>query len=180
MSNKDEVSNYNAFLSYLESYDNRTEIQSNLSVFYEKISTALDNLSNEDDIDMIKILLKCLNQLVIIGEAEFKPFSNVTLYKALEFLTESDEDDELKIIPLMIIYSLTRYCDEQMVSLKSNIIDYMLLLKNGKNETVDDLCGRILAHFEIEGVDGIGMEMNDEKMVNEDTNNKNEEEEEED
>ena len=184
MSNKDEVSTYNAFLSYLESYDNRTEIQSNLAVFYEKISTALDGLSNVDDINMIKILLKCLNQLVIVGETEFKPFSNVTLYKALEFLTESDEDDELKIIPLMIIYSLTRYCDEQMVSLKSNIIDYMLLLKNGKNETVDDLCGRILAHFEIEGgEDLMKMKMNDEKIMvdNEDINmnNKHEDEEEE-
>ena len=185
MSNKDEVNTYNAFLSYLESYDNRTEIQSNLAVFYEKISSALDGLSNADDIDMIKILLKCLNQLVIVGEAEFKPFSNVTLYKALEFLTESDEDDELKIIPLMIIYSLTRYCDEQMVSLKSNIIDYMLLLKNGKNETVDDLCGRILAHFEIEGGEGImEMKMNDEKIMGDDDNdmnmnNKHEDEEEE-
>ena len=60
----------------------------------------------------------------------------------------------------------------------------MLLLKNGKNETVDDLCGRILAHFEIEGGEDImEMKMNDEKIMvdNEDINmnNKHEDEEEE-
>ena len=134
-------------LSYLQKVDNKQEIQTNIKSLWISITSCLDEPQIEST--RLKLCLNCLCQLVIACEEAFKPYASATLYKSLDCLTEREEDDDLRLISLNTIYSLTRYCDEQILPLKNNIGDYMLLLKNGKNEQIDIMCTKILTHYEI-------------------------------
>lgn len=140
-------SDLSSLLSYLQDFNNKTSIQIDIKEIWNSLTSSIDDPSISSS--MLKASMNCLCELIIASEEVFKPYASATLYKALDCLTEREDDDELRVISLNCIYALTRYCDEQILPLKNNIADYMNLLKNGKNEKIDLLCAQILAHYEM-------------------------------
>ena len=47
----------------------------------------------------------------------------------------------------MIIYSLSKYRDEQLQPLSDHIIDFLKVLERGKNVEINNLCNTMLKHF---------------------------------
>ena len=117
----------------------------NLSDNWELIIDLLDNPENKSNSNNIKKILKCLELLIDLSETKFRPYASSALYQALDYLTETDI--ELQKRSLMIIYSLTKYCDEQLKPLSDNIIDFLKVLQNGNNIEINNLCNTMLKHF---------------------------------
>ena len=114
-------------------------IVDNISDSWELIIDLLDNPNS------VKNVLKCLEILINLSEEKFRPYASSALYQALDYLTETDK--ELEKRGLMIIYSLTKYCDEQLQPLSENIIDFLKVLQNGNNIEINNLCNTMLKHF---------------------------------
>ena len=123
----------------------------NLSENWELIIELLDNPEIKSNSNSIKNILKCLELLINLSEDKFKPYASSALYQALDYLTETDI--ELQKRSLMIIYSLTKYCDEQLQPLSENIIDFLKVLQNGNNIEINNLCNTMLRHFTGENVE---------------------------
>ena len=123
----------------------------NLSDNWELIIELLDNPEIKSNSNSIKNILKCLELLINLSEEKFKPYASSALYQALDYLTETDA--ELQKRSLMIIYSLTKYCDEQLQPLSENIIDFLKVLQNGNNIEINNLCNTMLKHFTGENVE---------------------------
>ena len=135
----------------------------NISDNWELIIDLLDNPENKSNSNNIKKILKCLELLIDLSEVKFRPYASSALYQALDYLTETDI--ELQKRSLMIIYSLTKYCDEQLKPLSENIIDFLKVLQNGNNIEINNLCNTMLKHF--------NGELENENENNEDSNENN-------
>ncbi|MBQ4205053.1 MAG: hypothetical protein II662_00145, partial [Bacteroidales bacterium] len=92
-------------------------IVDNISDSWELIIDLLDNPEIKSNSNSIKSVLKCLELLINLSETKFRPYASSALYQALDYLTETDT--ELQKRSLMIIYSLTKYCDEQLQPLST-------------------------------------------------------------
>ena len=107
------------------------------------------NLMNNPEIKLnssdIKNVLKCLELLINLSQDKFRPYASAALYQALDYLSETDI--ELQKRSLMIIYSLSKYCDEQLQPLSDHIIDFLKVLERGKNVEINNLCNTMLKHF---------------------------------
>ena len=136
-------------------------IVDNLSDNWELIIDLLDNPEIKSNSNSIKNLLKCLELLINLSEGKFRPYASSALYQALDYLTETDI--ELQKRSLMIIYSLTKFCDEQLKPLSDNIIDFLKVLQNGNNIDINNLCNTMLKHF-------TGKKDEEENANNEDSN----------
>lgn len=75
-------------------------------------------------------LLNSLISLIFAAENLFKPFSTVTLYKILDYLT--DNDWFKRKLALNVVYTLVVYCQEEIISLKGHIIEFLKVLKSDK------------------------------------------------
>ena len=139
----------------------------NISDNWELIIDLLDNPENKSNSNNIKKILKCLELLIDLSEEKFRPYASSALYQALDYLTETDI--ELQKRSLMIIYSLTKYCDEQLKPLSENIIDFLKVLQNGNNIEINNLCNTMLKHFNGE----LENENENENENNEDSNGNN-------
>ena len=122
----------------------------------------------------IKNVLKCLELLINLSEDKFKPFASSALYQALDYLSETDI--ELQKRSLMIIYSLSKFCDEQLQSLSEHIVDFLKVLEKGKNVEINNLCNTMLKHFagnedEIEENENENENRNDNVEENEENEN---------
>ena len=126
-------------------------IVDNLSENWDLIIDLLDNPEIKSNSNNIKNVLKCLELLINLSEAKFRPYASSALYQALDYLTETDV--ELQKRSLMIIYSLTKFCDEQLQPLSDNIIDFLKVLQNGNNNEINNLCNTMLKHFNGENED---------------------------
>ena len=152
----------------------------NLSDNWELIITLLDNSEIKSNSNNIKNILKCLELLINLSADKFRPYASSALYQALDYLTETDT--ELQKRSLMIIYSLTKYCDEQLQPLSENIIDFLKVLQNGNNIEINNLCNTMLKHFmgeneeENENEENIHEEDDDDKVIDLDNGNNNENE----
>ena len=120
-------------------------IVDNISDSWELIIDLLDNPEIKSNSNSVKNVLKSLELLINLSEDKFKPYASSALYQALDYLTETDK--ELQKRGLMIIYSLTKYCDEQLQPLSENIIDFLRVLQNGNNIEINNLCNTMLKHF---------------------------------
>ena len=120
-------------------------IVDNISESWELIIDLLDNPEIKSNSNSVKNVLKCLEILINLSEEKFRPYASSALYQALDYLTETDK--ELEKRGLMIIYSLTKYCDEQLQPLSENIIDFLKVLQNGNNIEINNLCNTMLKHF---------------------------------
>ena len=137
------------------------------------------DLMNSQDVKLnstdIKNVLKCLELLINLSEDKFKPFASSALYQALDYLSETDI--ELQKRSLMIIYSLTKFCDEQLQPLSENIVDFLKVLEKGKNVEINNLCNTMLKHFngneenEIEENENENENRNDNMEENEENEN---------
>ena len=123
----------------------------NVSDNWELIIELLDNPEIKSNSNSIKNILKCLELLINLSAEKFRPFASSALYQALDYLTETDT--ELQKRSLMIIYSLTKYCDEQLQPLSENIIDFLKVLQNGNNIEINNLCNTMLKHFMGENIE---------------------------
>ena len=126
------------------------------------------NLMNNPEIKLnssdIKNVLKCLELLINLSQDKFRPYASSALYQALDYLSETDI--ELQKRSLMIIYSLSKYCDEQLQPLSDHIVDFLKVLERGKNVEINNLCNTMLKHFT----------GNEEENDNDENGNENEEE----
>ena len=136
----------------------------NVSDNWELIIELLDNPEIKSNSNSIKNILKCLELLINLSAEKFRPFASSALYQALDYLTETDT--ELQKRSLMIIYSLTKYCDEQLQPLSENIIDFLKVLQNGNNIEINNLCNTMLKHFMGENIE----ENENEEIINENEN----------
>ena len=139
-------------------------ILDNVSDNWELIIELLDNPEIKSNSNSIKNILKCLELLINLSAEKFRPFASSALYQALDYLTETDT--ELQKRSLMIIYSLTKYCDEQLQPLSENIIDFLKVLQNGNNIEINNLCNTMLKHFMGENIE----ENENEEIINENEN----------
>ena len=136
----------------------------NVSDNWELIIELLDNPEIKSNSNSIKNILKCLELLINLSAEKFRPFASSALYQALDYLTETDT--ELQKRSLMIIYSLTKYCDEQLQPLTENIVDFLKVLQNGNNIEINNLCNIMLKHFMGENIE----EYENEEIINENEN----------
>ena len=90
-------------------------------------------------------LLNCLISLILGTENLFCPYANVTLYKVLDFLTDSDWLK--RKLALNVIYTLIFYCKEEIMPLKDHIINFLRVLKTDKVKEVREVCLLILQIF---------------------------------
>ncbi len=90
-------------------------------------------------------LLNCLISLILGAENLFSQYANVTLYKVLDFLT--DTDWLKRKLALNVIYTLIFYCKEEIVPLKEHIINFLKVLKTDKVKEVREVCLLILQSF---------------------------------
>jgi hypothetical protein len=142
-------------------------ILDNVSDNWELIIELLDNPEIKSNSNSIKSILKCLELLINLSAEKFRPFASSALYQALDYLTETDT--ELQKRSLMIIYSLTKYCDEQLQPLSENIVDFLKVLQNGNNIEINNLCNTMLKHFMGENIE----EYENEENINENDNENN-------
>ena len=90
-------------------------------------------------------LLNCLISLILGAESLFCPYANVTLYKVLDFLTDSDWLK--RKLALNVIYTLIFYCKDEILPLKDHIINFLRVLKTDKVKEVREVCLLILQIF---------------------------------
>ena len=149
-------------------------IVDNISDSWELIIDLLDNPEIKSNSNSIKSVLKCLELLINLSETKFRPYASSALYQALDYLTETDT--ELQKRSLMIIYSLTKYCDEQLQPLSENIIDFLKVLQNGNNIEINNLCNTMLKHFTGENEDEENIKENENENNNDSNGNNNDNE----
>ena len=123
----------------------------NLADYWEFLIDCLEKPEIKTNTTNLKIILQCLDKLIIYSENKFKPYASSALYQALDFLTETDV--ELQKQSLKIIFDLSKFCDDELQQLADNIIDFLNVLQNGKNEEINDICKNLLKHFKHEEED---------------------------
>lgn len=87
-------------------------------------------------------LLSALHVLIERSNLLYSPYATVTLYKALDFLTESN--DSIRKLALKVIYDLVYHCNTEIFDLKPQIIEFVNVLKGDPNEEVRGICNAIL------------------------------------
>jgi hypothetical protein len=90
-------------------------------------------------------LLNALISLIFAAESLFKSFATVTLYKILDFLTDSDA--VRRKLALNVVYTLIIYCQEEIVPLKGHIVEFLRVLKTDKVKEVREVCMQTLKLF---------------------------------
>jgi len=140
------------YLKILFDYNNNNFddiIINNLLYYWENLIKLFDknnNDNNNDITDNDKIeLLKIINNIILKTKNDFKKFANVALYQALEYLT--DNNSYLQIESLNVIKNLIIYCDNELIPLKNNIIEFLNVLKNDDNIEIKSICEDLLLHF---------------------------------
>ena len=103
------------------------------------------NLIDKKNFNAKYELLNCLISLILGAENLFIPYANSTLYKVLDFLTDSDWLK--RKLALNVIYTLIYYCKEEILPLKEHIISFLRVLKTDKVKEVREVCLLILKIF---------------------------------
>jgi hypothetical protein len=116
--------------------------EKNLDELFKIISEYLDDRWFECKLD----LLNCTISLIFTAEKNFKPYANLCLFKVLDYLT--DEEWMKRKLAVNIVYTLAFYCQEEILSVKDNIMDFLTALKNDPNKEVREICEQTLDYFE--------------------------------
>lgn len=90
-------------------------------------------------------LLNCLISIILGAESSFCSYANVTLYKVMDFLTDSDWIK--RKLALNVVYTLILYCKEEVMPLREQIIEFLKGLKSDKVKEVREVCLLILHKF---------------------------------
>jgi hypothetical protein len=119
-----------------------TKDEKNLDELFKIISEYLEDRWFECKLD----LLNCTISLIFTGEKKFKPYANLCLFKVLDYLT--DEEWMKRKLAINIVYTLAFYCQEEILTVKDNIMDFLTALKNDPNQEVREICQQTLDYFE--------------------------------
>mgnify|MGYP002624815988 CR=1 FL=1 len=119
-----------------------TKDEKNLDELFKIISEYLDDRWFECKLD----LLNCTISLIFTAEKNFKPYASLCLFKVLDYLT--DEEWMKRKLAINIVYTLAFYCQEEILSVKENIMDFLTALKSEPNKEVREICQKTLDYFE--------------------------------
>jgi hypothetical protein len=117
-------------------------------------------------------LLNALISLIFASENLFKAFSTVTLYKILDYLTDSDWFR--RKLALNVVYTLIIYCQEEILPLKGHIVEFLKVLKSDKVKEVREVCMQTLKLFNEISEEGGDKNEKFEKFEKNEKNEKNE------
>ena len=87
-------------------------------------------------------LLTCMISLILGAETQFSQYASKTLFKIIDFLTDSDWHN--RKLSLNVIYSLIIYCSDIIIPLKDRLIEFLRKLKTDKYKEVREVCLLIL------------------------------------
>ena len=113
----------------------------NEKIFYNIIEIIQD-IKYKENKELLISAFNCLDILINILQNNFKQFATVTLYQALDYLTDTCND--IKIFCLNIIYNLIIYCSDEVEPLKNNITELLIVLKDSNDEKIKIKCDKIL------------------------------------
>ena len=113
-------------------------------IFYNIIEIIQD-IKYKENKELLISAFNCLDILINILQNNFKQFATVTLYQALDYLTDTCND--IKIFCLNIIYNLIIYCSDEVEPLKNNITELLIVLKDSNDEKIKIKCDKILNEF---------------------------------
>ena len=113
-----------------------------MKLIFDTIISCIDN----KDFNAKYELLNCLISLILGAENLFCPYANVTLYKVLDFL--SDTDWLKRKLALNVIYTLIFYCKKEILPLQEQIINFLNVLKNDNVKEIRDVSVLILKIFD--------------------------------
>lgn len=119
---------------------------SNMKSIWENICFFLDKFSFSAKSELLDALIS----LIFAAEGFFKPFATLTLYKILDFLTDSEWVK--RKLAIDIIYTLGNYCQEEIFPLKLQITEFLIVLKDDKIKQVREAC-LVTLNFLLEGND---------------------------
>lgn len=103
-------------------------------------------------------ILNCLISLIFITEQGFKSYANLCLFRVLDYLT--DEQWIKRKLSVNIVYTLVFFCKEEILPVKSNIIEFLNILKEDPVEEIREVCQQILKILEDENGDNNNLKVN--------------------
>ena len=95
-------------------------------------------------------LLYCNTILIYKTKEKFKPFSNLCLFKILDYLT--DKDWLKRKMAIQIINALLIYCRDDILTIKDNIVGFLSVVKEDSVPQVRDICLQTLNSIENENI----------------------------
>ena len=110
----------------------------NLKLIWENLICLTDNNSFYPKIE----LLNCIISLIFLSEKKFSPYSTMTLYKIIDFIT--NQNWIIRKLALNIIYTLVYYCPEDIFPLKSFLLEFLESVKNDKNTQIKEVSIEII------------------------------------
>ena len=93
---------------------------------------------NKKNYKYIYDILICTLKLINVAKEQFKIFCNLCLFTILDCLI--DDNWQIRKISIEIIFYLTKYCKNEILSVKDNIIEFLNILKNDNVPTVKEVC----------------------------------------
>ena len=109
-----------------------------MKYLWEKLILFIEN----DNFGNKLYLLQCFSELINKCKEKFKQFANITMYKILDFL--QDNENDLRKEALNILYLLIFHCPKDISSLKNQLIDFISVLQEEKDEFIQNKCNQIL------------------------------------
>ena len=109
-----------------------------MKYLWEKLILFIEN----DNFSFKINLLQCFKELINKSKEKFKQYANITMYKILDYL--QDSNIEFRKEALNILYLLILYCPKDISSLKNQLIDFISSLKEENNEFILEKCNEIL------------------------------------
>ena len=109
-----------------------------MKYLWEKLILFIEN----DNFSFKINLLQCFKELINKSKEKFKQYANITIYKILDYL--QDSNIEFRKEALNILYLLILYCPRDISSLKNQLIDFISSLKEENNEFILEKCNEIL------------------------------------
>ena len=106
--------------------------------YMKKIIDNIMALISSENFEAKNELLNCLISLILGAENLFNPFAKLVFNTILDFLT--NEDWIKRKLSLNIIYILSLYCKNEIITLKEHIINIIDVLKKDKVKEIRDIC----------------------------------------
>jgi len=130
---------FKELISTTDFYKHNKNLLKNL---YEKIILFLDNTNFEPKM----ILFEVLSVFIKKSQKLFEPYINMTLYKILNYMEESDIKIKRKIIDAFIIIISEFPYEFQNIS--NSIINYLnLIIKNNDDSYIENKCKEALSFY---------------------------------
>ena len=114
--------------------------------YLEDIFKLLSNYLEDKNFKCKLDILNCLISLIFITEKKFMPYSNICLFRVLDYLT--DDQWIMRKLSINIVYTLVFFCKEEIMLVKDNIIEFLNILKEDPIEEIKEVCLQTLKLLE--------------------------------